>query len=175
MGQTVQCGIGHGRIREQGDPVLRGPVAGNNDRCLQMPLGYDLIEVFGLDSCEGSEAKVIDDKEIWPEELFDSLLPRLVCPGSVKASKHFNGLVKEHIAAFPACLMTYGLGQMGFTDTGRTIDKDMLFFLNEQAGGMILDQSTFDLRVKGEIKVLKGLLLFERGAGKPFERGTMRV
>jgi hypothetical protein len=36
MGQTVQCGVGHNRIREQGDPVLRRPVAVDDHRGVKM-------------------------------------------------------------------------------------------------------------------------------------------
>jgi hypothetical protein len=35
MGHMVQSRIGHDQIREQGDPVLRGPVAVNNHRGLE--------------------------------------------------------------------------------------------------------------------------------------------
>ena len=61
MGQTVQCRIGHDRIREQGDPVLRGPVAVDDHRGCEMSLGDDLIEILGLSSSERSKTKIIDD------------------------------------------------------------------------------------------------------------------
>jgi hypothetical protein len=63
--------------------------------------------------------------------------------------------------------MTYGLGQVGLTDTSGTIDKGMLFSLNEQAGGQVCDQRALDLRVKGEVEPLYGLLLLKGGAGEP--------
>jgi hypothetical protein len=166
MGQTVQSGVGHDRIWEQGDPVLRGPVAVNDHRGLQMSFSDNLIEILGLSRGKGGEAEVIDDQQLWPEELLNPLLPGVICPGSVKASEHFNGLDEQDIIAFPAGFMTDGLGQMGLPHPGGAIDKDMLFPLNEQAGGQVVDQSTFDLGVKREIKPLQGLLFFKRGPGE---------
>jgi hypothetical protein len=40
MGQAVQSRISHDRIWEEGDPVLRGPVAVDDDRGLEMAFSY---------------------------------------------------------------------------------------------------------------------------------------
>ena len=100
-----------------------------------MSFGDDLIEVFGLSGGEGSEAEVIDDQEIGSNESFNSLLPGLICPGGMKASEHLNRLDKKDIVAFTAGFMAQGLCQMAFTHACRAIDEDMLFFLDEDAGG----------------------------------------
>ena len=119
-----------------------------------MSFGDDLIDILSLSRCKGREAEVIDDKEIGPEESLHSLLPGMIRSGSMEASEHFNGFDKKHIIAFPACLMTYGLCQVGLPHPGRTVDKDMFLSLNEDTSGQILDQSALDLRVKGEVKSL---------------------
>ena len=39
-----------------------------------MTFGYDFIKVFGLSVSESSEAEVIDDQDLWPEESFYSFI-----------------------------------------------------------------------------------------------------
>jgi hypothetical protein len=64
MHQTIQSRVSHDRVREQRDPVLRGPVAGDNDRRFEVAFGDDLVEILCLDGGESGESEVINDQDI---------------------------------------------------------------------------------------------------------------
>ena len=62
MHQSVQSRISHDWIWKQRNPILGRPIAGNNDRRLQMTLSDDLIKIFCLSGGERREGEVIEGK-----------------------------------------------------------------------------------------------------------------
>ena len=64
MDQAIQSRIGHHRIREQRDPILRGSITGDDHRRFEVTLSDDLIEILSLGGGQSREPKVIDDQYI---------------------------------------------------------------------------------------------------------------
>ena len=58
MGQTVEGTLGQDGIVEEGDPLLDGPVGGDDGGASAVPLNDDLVEVAGLLGIKAAEAKV---------------------------------------------------------------------------------------------------------------------
>ena len=58
MHQQIQGKVSHDWILEQGDPIPRGSIAGNNDRRFHMTLGYNLAEIFPLNWMRVEETKL---------------------------------------------------------------------------------------------------------------------
>jgi hypothetical protein len=85
----------------------------------------------------------------------------------MKAADHFDGFDKEDIVAFTAGFMTEGLSDVGFPHACRSVDKDRLFFLDEDTGCQVFKKGTFDLGIKGKIKAFEGLLFLEGGTTEP--------
>ena len=166
MGQPVEGGVGHHGIREQGNPVLRRPVARDHDGGFEMALRDDLIEVLGLCGAEGREAKVIDDEKIGAEVSLHTPLPGLVCQSLEQISKEFDGLGKEDIIAQAAGLVTDGLSDVTLTRACRTVEEHGLAFFDKDTGRKIPDQSAIELGVKGEVKPLQGLFFLKGGPGE---------
>jgi hypothetical protein len=48
MSQAIEDRVGRNRIWEEGNPVGRRPVTGEDDGALEMPFRDDLIEVLSL-------------------------------------------------------------------------------------------------------------------------------
>jgi len=59
VGQAIERRVGHDRVREQGHPVLRRPVARGDNGRPQVTLGDDLADVLRLDGRESREPEVM--------------------------------------------------------------------------------------------------------------------
>ena len=122
-----------------------------------MSLGDDFIAVLSLSRTKSSEAEVVTDKAIGSEQSFNPSLPGMICPGSMKAAEHFDEFDKKHIVAFPTGFVPESLGEVGFTDPCRAVNKEMLFLLDEEARCQVLDKRALDFGIKGEVKAFQGL------------------
>jgi len=78
---------------EQRDAILRGSIAGNNDRRFQMVLGYNLAEMFCLIRDESRESKVSDDQYISEQVFLDQFVPGVI----------YNEVNPEFCRGIPVC------------------------------------------------------------------------
>jgi len=60
MGEAVEGTLGQDGIVEEGDPLLDGPVGGDDGGAPAVALDDDLVEVAGLLGVEAAQPKVIN-------------------------------------------------------------------------------------------------------------------
>jgi len=166
MHQSVQSRVSHDWIWEQRDPILGRPIAGNNDRRLQMTFSYDLIEIFCLSGSETGESKVIDDQQIRDQVFFHAFLPGVIGAAGQEETEEFDCLGKKNLISQAASLMSQSLSDVTFSYSCGAIKKDMLFLFDEATVAEIPDEFRIELGIEREVKSLQGLFFFERGPGE---------
>ena len=167
MSQAIQGGVGHHRVWEKGDPVLRGAIACDDDRRLEVSFCYDFVEVLSLGWAEGRESEVIDYEELWSQVFFNSLFPGVICSCGEQEAKEFCGLGKEHIVALSAGLMAQCMGEVALSSASRAIEEDMFSLFDKDTDSQIPDEPCVEFWIEGEIKAFEGLLFLEGGSRKP--------
>jgi thiol-disulfide isomerase/thioredoxin len=132
-----------------------------------MSLCNDLVKVLSLGGIEGGQAKVINNEKIGGEILFDPLFPGVICPPCQEETEEFSSLDEEDVIAETTCLMTESLGNVTFSNAGRTVKKNMLLTFDEGAIPQVPDEFSVELWIESVIKPFEALFFFERGAGEP--------
>lgn len=161
VGQAVERRVRHDRVGEQTHPVLRRPVARDDNGRSEMALRDDLVDVLRLDGRERGKPKIVDDQKIGVKVLLDLSLPGLIGARRKEVPEHLDRLHKKDAVASPACLVTERLRNVGLPDARGAVDQDMLPLLDKETRGEIGNCPSSDLRVEGEVEALQCLLFFE--------------
>lgn len=91
MGEAIEGALGEDRIVEQSDPLVDGPVAGDDGGGAPVAFEDDLVEVTRLFRAEAPEPEVIEDEEVGGEQAAEHLLGGVVGTGLVKGLEQVVG------------------------------------------------------------------------------------
>ncbi len=154
--KAVKDGTGRRHVTEQLAPVLDRTVAGDNGGAVFVAAHDHLQQIFAGVFGEFLEPHIINDQEIgfeiFAQDLFllvEGLLFEEVT-GQIK-----DGAVQDVEVVLDG-FVADGLGQVGFTDTGRTNKEYISAFLNELSGGQLINFFGGDAGIKSPVKVLQG-------------------
>jgi hypothetical protein len=164
MHQTIQSRIGHYRIREQRDPILRWSITGDDHRRFEMTLSDNLVEILCLGGGQSREAKVIDDQYVRGQVFPYAFLPGVISPTGHEEPEELGCFGEEDFISQPTGLMPQGLSDVTLSYSGGSIKQDMFFFLDEAAVAEIPYQFRIEFGVKREVETLQRLFFFERGS-----------
>ena len=68
VGQAVQGAVAEDGIVEETEPLIHGPVAGDDETGRPVPVEDEFVEVGGLLGGKPVQAQVVEDKQIGREE-----------------------------------------------------------------------------------------------------------
>jgi hypothetical protein len=163
MGEAIEGTLGQDRVVEEGDPLLDGPVGGDDGRGAAMALDDDLVEVAGLLGVEAAKSKVINDEQIRGEKASEHALRGVIGPGLVDELEERIAAEEEHTASGSAGAVSEGTGEEGLADADGPEEEDVLVALEEAEAEEIADP----VPVEGDggipVEVLKGVGLLEAG------------
>lgn len=168
VGQAVEGALGQDGIVEERDPLLDGPVGGNDGGASPVTLDDDLVEVAGLLGVEAAEPKIVDDKEVRGEETPEHPLSGVIGPGLVDELEQRIAPEEEHPAPGPAGAVSKGTGKERLSNAYRPKEEDVLVAIEEAE----VEEVTDPVPVEGDrgipVEVLEGVVLLEPG---PVETG----
>jgi hypothetical protein len=168
MGKAIESTLGEDRVVEEGDPLLDGPVGGDDGRGAAVPLDDNLVEVAGLLRVEAAESKVINDEQIRGEKATDHALGGVIGPGLVDEPEERIAAEEQHPASGPAGAVSEGTGKEGLSDADGSEEEDVLVALEETEAEEIADPVPVEGDGGVPVEVLKGVGLLEAG---PVEAG----
>jgi hypothetical protein len=168
VGEAVQRALSQDGIVEERDPLLDGPVGGNDGGASPVTLDDDLVEVAGLLGIEAAEPKVIDDEEVRGEEASEHALGGVIGPGLMDELEERIAPEEEHPVSGPAGAVSKGTGKERLSNAYRPKEEDILVAIEEAEAEEVTDP----VPVEGDgcvpIEVLERVVFLEPG---PVEAG----
>ena len=166
MRKAIERALRQDRIVEERDPLLDGPVAGDDGRCSAVALEDHLVEIARLLGRESPQAEVVEEQQIRGEQSSDGLLGGVVGARLVEPLEHAIGSEEEHVVPSAAGGVAEGAGQEGFPDPDGAEEDHVLLALEEAEGEELLDTVAVEGDRGVPVEALKGLLFLEAGAGE---------
>ena len=132
-------------------PLFDGPVRGHDGRAQFVSSHDDLEEILAGLRGEFLKTHVVEDEEIGLKVASDDLdgLAQGVDLHELRDGVEDRAI--ENAERGLRSLMTDGLDEMGFTDTGRADEENVSVFADEPAGGKLQDLSSVDRGVKNKV------------------------
>ena len=124
------------------------------------------MEIFVLWRLEGLEAEVVDNEEVNAGKFCKLSVKGVSCPGGIELPEHLALGGEEDVIPVADSAVTQGLGDVAFSGSAGTDNKDTDLLVYEPAGCQIHDQALVDGGVEREIELLKGFLVSEVGPSK---------
>jgi hypothetical protein len=159
--QAVEGGVGPHGVGEEGEPIRRGPVRGDEEGAAWMALGDDLVAVLRLG---GLEPAIIPDQEVGGQVLAPLRLPRGVRPGRLQRAQALGRLEKEGRAA---PLRAKRLGPRRLSHPCRAGEQPRFAPLDQEPRGEVPPGRGVKAGPPSEVQPLQGLGLLEAGALQP--------
>ena len=120
MNQTIQDGIGEGRIADCLVPVLDWQLACNDGGSPAMAVFEDFQKVTALGSGQDGEAPIVDDQHLHARDGFKDTLVPAIAPSEGEGFEHTWGTLVEDGPPIPASLMSKRAGDPTLADFGKT-------------------------------------------------------
>lgn len=102
--QTVENGVGVGRIADQLMPMRRGDLAGNDGGAAAVAILDDLEQIMAGAGVEWSKAEVVEDQQIDGAESADHPAVPPFGAGEREFCEEFGGALIEHGPVIATCL-----------------------------------------------------------------------
>jgi hypothetical protein len=164
VGEAVECALGEDGIIEEWDPLVDGPVGGDDGGGAAVALDDDLVEVAGLLGVESPKTEVVDNEEIRSEEATDNALGGVIGPGLVDELEERVAAKEEDAAAGATGAMAESAGEEGLAHADGPEEKDVLVTFEESEAEEISDAVAVEGDGSVPVKVLEGMGLLEAGA-----------
>ncbi len=157
MGHSVEDGVGHQGVGEDGRPVGDGPVAGE-DEAFGLVTGIDDgVKEFGLFGGDFFEGEVVDGEEVNSEQFFQVFVELVVEFGAFEFGEEVVEAVEGDRELQETGLVAEGLRQVRSAGTGGADEKDVFAAGDEFTGGELADVGGVDGGVGGEVEAVQGL------------------
>ena len=126
-----------------------------------VPFRNYFIECLGLLLCEGRQAKVIDNEQLWFEKRSHGFFIGVLNPCGSQFSEELGRRYKQSRVAASAPTVTQRLRQMSLAGAGRAIQDYVFFALNEYSGCQILYLFRIDARQRREVELFDSFVFLE--------------
>ena len=113
MEEAVEDGAGDGFVAEDGVPLMKGAVAGNDDAAAFVPGAEDLEEEIGALLADGEVADFVEAEEVGSGVGVHGTEEGAGLVGGVKAVDDVDGGLEADAVAVSAGVLGEGNGQMG--------------------------------------------------------------
>jgi len=163
VGEPIERTLGQDRIVEERDPLLDGPIAGNDRRGPSVALEDHLVEVVGLLGREPAQAEVVEHQQVGGEQPSQCLLGRVVRARLVEHLEHPVGAQEEHVVPRTAGRVAERPSKEGLSDPNGTEEDDVLLAFDEAEREELLDPVAVEGDRSIPVEALEGLLLLEAG------------
>lgn len=127
-----------------------------------MSLRHDLVEVLRLDGVKRRQPEVVNNEKIGTHVFLQLPLPRVVHPRRIETAEHLRRFDEERRVSPPARLVSQCLCEMRLPGTRKSVDEDMLLFLDKEAGCEVGHGTSSDPGIEGKVEPFERLLFFER-------------
>ncbi len=163
--QAVQAGARQERVTEEVRPLLRRPIARQENASPLITLVDHVVQISRAGRRQGLEAEVVDDQQVRLDVGGEAFLEGAISPPGVQVGEHAVRRGVEGIKAELGRLVGQRLSQMGLADAGLATEQHVAVLADELDGSQIEDELAVDARVEAESKlasVLVGLRVERR-------------
>ena len=159
--ESVNSALSEDRVVKERDPLIDGPVAGEDGRGTPVALEDDLVEVAGLTGVEAAKREVIDDKDVGGEQATQYLLGGVVGARVVEELEEVIGAQEEDVVVGTARSMTEGGGQESLSYPDGSEEDHILLAFHEAQGEEIADAVPVEGDGSVPVEALEGLFFLK--------------
>ena len=163
MNETVEDGVGIGRVADQSMPFVDGDLAGEDRRAASVTFLKDLIEVTTGPASSGSRPQSSRDQELDAGEAAQDAGVAAVTAGERELGKDLRDPLIEDRAIVTAGFVSQGTGKPTFADPGGPAQDQIVVCVDPFAIGKVVEQSAVEAARGPVIDVLDGGLLTRSG------------
>lgn len=161
VGEAIDGALGQDRVVEQRDPLVDGPVAGDESRRPAVPFEDHFIEIARLAGVEAPQSEVIDEQHVGREDAPEHLVGGMIGARLVQELEEAIGTEEEHVVAGPARRVADGGREKRFSDADGT-EEDHIFLARDEAQAEEVADACVIERDRGlPVEAFEGLFLFE--------------
>ena len=167
MDEAIQDGVGVGRIADDGVPIFHRQLAGDDGGSAAIALFEDFQEVVAGLGIERLQPPVVQDQELdVAERAADAIIPSIAA-GQRQFAEQFGHALVEDGAVVAAGFMAERAGQPTFSDTGGTVDHQILVRVDPVASNEFLEERAVETARGAVIDILDQRLLAQLGMAQP--------
>jgi hypothetical protein len=166
VSEAIEGALGEDGIVEQGDPLVDGPVAGDDGGGAPVPFEDHLVEITRLLGGQASQAEVIEDEQIGSEQAAQHLLGGVIGTGLVKRLEEVIGAQEAYVVAGAAGSVAERTGEKGLSDSDRAEEDHILAAFDEAEAEELLHAVSVEGDGGIPVEVLQRLVLLEAGSGQ---------
>ena len=126
MNQTIQDGIGEGRIADCLVPVLDWQLTCDDGGGPAMAVFEDFQKVTALRGGQDGEAPIIDDQHLHARKCFEDALVAAITPREGEGFEHAWGALVEDGPPIPTSLMAKCAGDPALADAAGAGDQEIV-------------------------------------------------
>ena len=134
VGQAVRSAVAQDGIVEQAEPLVHGPVAGDDETGWPMTVEDEFVEVGGLLGGEPVQSEGVEDEQIGGQEGPRGAICRVVHPGLGHGLEEVVGVAEAHGVSGADGGIAQRLGEEAFADASGPHQEDMLVLVQEFQG-----------------------------------------
>lgn len=114
MQEPIQASRRQQRIAEQIGPLVRGPIAGQDDAATLITLVDEIVQVLRRWRAQRLEAKVVQHQQVRAQIGLESPFQGAIRPAAIQVLEEPIGVDEQGIIVPTAGFMNQGLRQVGF-------------------------------------------------------------
>jgi len=163
VGQAVEGALSQDGVVEERDPLLDGPVTGEESGGAAVALDDDLIEVAGLGGVQAAQPKIVHDQQIGGQQSAQRFVLGVIGPGLAQFLEEGIGAQEQDLVAGPTGGMTQGGSQEGLAHSHGSQQEDILLAFQEAQAEEVPDPVAVEGHRSVPVKAFEGLFLVEAG------------
>jgi hypothetical protein len=144
VNETIQDGVGVGRIADNLMPAVHGKLGSDHCRAAAVSLFEDFQEIVTRRRVERLQPPIVEDQQVGAAEVAKDARMATIAARQCQVLEQAGRALVENRSVVPASLMAEGAGKLAFPDAGRPGQREIVVSVDPIARNKLLEQSAIE-------------------------------